>query len=110
MHRLIGNILSISLAIWANLSFAEIGRSEVREIQTILSHKLYDPGPIDGAWGAKTKTAAIKYLNAYGVEFGEQIDISSIAQLVNQAGPFLAKNLPYDFELQALALLADILI
>lgn len=108
MHRLIGNILSISLAIWANLSVAEIGRSEVREIQAILSQKLYEPGPIDGAWGTKTKTAAIKYLDAYGVEFEEQIDKSSIAKLVKQAGPFLAKNLTYDFELQALALLEHI--
>ena len=42
-------------------------RSEVKKLQKALLHKGFNPGPIDGRWGAKTERAVIQFKKTVGL-------------------------------------------
>lgn len=55
-------VLCLCLFLLVSLDPALAGSTEVREIQQSLTDMGYEPGPVDGAWGGKTESAARKFL------------------------------------------------
>ena len=47
----------------------------VRHTQKMLIQKGYDPGPIDGLWGPRTRGAVIKYQQNFGIPVTGKIDM-----------------------------------
>lgn len=57
--------------------------SQLHSIQSALTECGFDPGPIDGVWGAKTRIAANAYLEAHGVSAK-----SNVPLLISQIDSF----------------------
>lgn len=55
----------------------------VREIQRMLTAKGFDPGPIDGAEGAKTRSALASFQSARGLPATRGINQAAYVQLAN---------------------------
>jgi peptidoglycan hydrolase-like protein with peptidoglycan-binding domain len=53
----------------------------VREVQQLLTDLGYDPGPVDGAWGAKTLAALNALRAAHGLPEVGALDESSLELL-----------------------------
>ena len=51
------NLLISVLSALITLSAATAGNASVKCIQNFLSKTVFDPGPVDGAWGGRTATA-----------------------------------------------------
>ncbi len=51
---------------------ASAGPADVREIQEMLTSFGYDPGPVDGQWGARTEHATIQFLQ------GKELDVTLV--------------------------------
>jgi len=64
-------VIALSAAAYG-LAFAE-GLASVSCIQTHLSKTVFDPGPVDGAWGKKTASALSDYAAYYDIVFSEEI-------------------------------------
>lgn len=47
----------------------------VKKVQKALKAKGYDPGPIDGAWGSKTKRALMEFQRDNGLEPNGKIEL-----------------------------------
>ncbi|MBC7284352.1 peptidoglycan-binding domain-containing protein [Hoeflea sp.] len=62
----------------------ELAREEVRLIQRALDHLGFNPGPIDGKIGNKTRSAASKARASLGLEGGVEIDRALLAALLGQ--------------------------
>ena len=56
-------LLSTFQIIWVQRSYGNITC-----IQEVLSNTVFNPGPIDGAWGKKTETAVKDYFNYMGIK------------------------------------------
>ncbi len=55
----------------------------MRKIQTLLAEQGYDPGPVDGYAGPKTREAVKQYQRERGAPETGQIDTSLVALLTN---------------------------
>jgi CheY-like chemotaxis protein len=64
-----------------------LAREEVREIQTRLRWFGFNPGPIDGATGARTTAAIIRYQQARGESQTGTVDRDLLAQLREDPAP-----------------------
>jgi peptidoglycan hydrolase-like protein with peptidoglycan-binding domain len=52
-------------------SFAD---SMTRMVQEALTEKGFDPGPVDGVWGSKTKAAVMQFQESAGLTANGQVD------------------------------------
>jgi peptidoglycan hydrolase-like protein with peptidoglycan-binding domain len=58
-----------------------LGRDIVRKIQATLEAKGFDPGPIDGVIGPKTRAAVRKYQDHFGIKASGEIDNQTLFAL-----------------------------
>jgi len=74
-------------------SFAD---SMTRMVQEALTEKGFDPGPVDGMWGSKTKAAVIKFQESAGLTANGQIDGPTRSGLLGSASApkSMAKAVP----------------
>jgi len=63
-------------------SFAD---SMTRMVQEALAEKGFDPGPVDGMWGSKTKAAVMKFQESAGLTANGQIDGPTKSSLLGGA-------------------------
>ena len=59
----------------------DLGRDIVRKIQAALEAKGFDPGPIDGVVGPRTKAAVRKYQDHFGIKATGEIDNQTLFAL-----------------------------
>jgi peptidoglycan hydrolase-like protein with peptidoglycan-binding domain len=62
---------TLLLQVGVSTSFAD---TTTRMVQEALVEKGFDPGPVDGIWGAKTKSAVMQFQESAGLEANGQID------------------------------------
>lgn len=67
--------------------------ANVRCIQSFLSETVFDPGPVDGAWGKKTATALKDYASYHQLTLKTEIDRKNAAALCTELKAF---QLPLD--------------
>lgn len=98
-------IIALSATVYG-LASAE-GLASVNCIQTHLSKTVFDPGPVDGAWGEKTATALSDYAAYHDIVFSQKIDQKNAIVLcveltslnTNQVSPTVRRydvNIPLD--------------
>ena len=58
---------------------------DVRKVQSLLTKLCYSPGPIDGAWGRKTETAAKKFFKDYKFKYDGRLGNDQFSFLTTQA-------------------------
>ncbi len=63
--------LGLFLQIGISTSFAD---SMTRSVQEALVEKGFDPGPVDGIWGSRTKAALMKFQESAGLAANGQVD------------------------------------
>jgi len=63
-------------------SFAD---SMTRMVQEALVEKGFDPGPVDGIWGSKTKSAVMQFQESAGLTANGQIDGPTKSSLLSGA-------------------------
>jgi peptidoglycan hydrolase-like protein with peptidoglycan-binding domain len=63
--------LALFLQIGVATAFAD---GMTRTVQEALVEKGFDPGPIDGIWGSKTKAALMKFQEGAGLEANGNVD------------------------------------
>ena len=59
----------------------DLGRDNVRQVQAALQAKGFDPGPIDGVAGARTKAAVRKFQDRFGMKASGEIDNQTLFAL-----------------------------
>ena len=62
---------ALFLQVGVSTSFAD---SMTRMVQEALTEKGFDPGPVDGIWGSKTKSAVMQFQESAGLTANGQID------------------------------------
>ncbi len=68
-------IATVFLALFLQIGvFTAFADSTTRMVQEALVVKGFDPGPIDGIWGPKTKAAVVQYQESAGLTANGQID------------------------------------
>lgn len=60
--------------------------SMTRMVQEALTEKGFDPGPIDGMWGSRTKAAVMEFQESAGLSANGQIDGPTKSSLLGGAG------------------------
>lgn len=68
------NLFITGLAVFIILTAANVSHANVRCVQMFLAKTVFDPGPVDGAWGKKTASALSDYANYYKIEFANEIN------------------------------------
>ena len=68
----------------SNSAQTKFSSRDVREVQTLLSELGYQPGPIDGQYGERTKSAIAKFLNQEGINISSSINENLISALKAQ--------------------------
>lgn len=89
--------LAISLATSASADLHNT--REVKALQQVLRRCGFDPGPIDGQWGAMTARATAAYIRAHGGDaeapsYGNRNNPVVRRQLITQAGSYMDKAQP----------------
>lgn len=77
----------LALMLSASTAFAEA--YSVRDLQSWLHQLDYDPGPVDGQWGGKTRRALEAFYRTLGKEFDGELDRNEVQDLstaLKQAG------------------------
>jgi peptidoglycan hydrolase-like protein with peptidoglycan-binding domain len=59
----------------------DLGRDNVRQVQAALEAKGFDPGPIDGIAGPRTKAAIRKFQDRFGMKASGEIDNQTLFAL-----------------------------
>jgi peptidoglycan hydrolase-like protein with peptidoglycan-binding domain len=59
----------------------DLGRDNVRKVQDALQAKGFDPGPIDGVAGPRTKAAIRKFQDRFGIKASGEIDNQTLFAL-----------------------------
>lgn len=72
-YRFAVSILFFALALQVGIS-SVFANDVVRRAQETLAEKGFDPGPVDGIWGAKTKTGVMKFQESEGLLASGQLD------------------------------------
>jgi hypothetical protein len=75
-------IICTSIAI--SSLFATKAFANVRCIQSFLSETVFDPGPVDGAWGKKTATALQDYASYHQLKLKTKIDRKNAESLCTE--------------------------
>jgi hypothetical protein len=60
---------------------ANLSRPLIKRVQQALAEEGYDPGPIDGAWGNKSRVALNAFLETVGLRVRENIDMEVLEAL-----------------------------
>jgi uncharacterized protein (TIGR02594 family) len=61
--------------------------ASVRDLQTALANKGFNPGEIDGAWGRRTINAVRAFQSANGLKADGIVGPNTLAKLIGGAGP-----------------------
>ncbi|MDA0692971.1 MAG: peptidoglycan-binding domain-containing protein [Nitrospinae bacterium] len=72
-YRFAVSILFFALALQVGIS-SVFANDMVRRAQETLAEKGFDPGPVDGIWGAKTKSGVMKFQESEGLLASGQLD------------------------------------
>lgn len=59
----------------------DLGRGNVRQVQDALQTKGFDPGPIDGVAGSRTRAAVRKFQDRFGIKASGEIDYQTLFAL-----------------------------
>lgn len=59
----------------------DLNRDAVRKVQAALGAKSFDPGPIDGIIGPRTRAAVRKYQDHFGIKATGEIDNQTLFAL-----------------------------
>ena len=65
-----------------------VTKANVRCIQTFLSKTVFDPGPVDGAWGKKTATALHDYATYHELNLSTEINRKNAKSLCEELTKF----------------------
>ena len=82
------NFLISVLSALITLSAATAGNASVKCIQNFLSKTVFDPGPVDGAWGGKTATALSDFTNYHKIELLNEISRQNVNALCDEVRKF----------------------
>lgn len=84
-YRFVVSTLFFVLALQVGIStvFAD---DLVRRAQESLIEKGFDPGPVDGIWGVKTKSGVIKFQESEGLSATGQLDEQTKNRLFSSMG------------------------
>ena len=82
------NIFITGLAVFIILTAATVSDASVRCVQTFLAKTVFDPGPVDGAWGKKTATALSDFANYHKLEFTNEINRKNANALCDEIQKF----------------------
>jgi peptidoglycan hydrolase-like protein with peptidoglycan-binding domain len=83
------SVVAISTVFFA--LFLQIGISTssaddtTRMVQDALTEKGFDPGPVDGVWGSRTKAAVMRFQESAGLTANGQIDGPTKSSLLSGA-------------------------
>jgi peptidoglycan hydrolase-like protein with peptidoglycan-binding domain len=53
----------------------------IRQVQQALQDKGFDPGPVDGVLGSRTKEAVLQFQNRYGIDSNGKVDNQTLFTL-----------------------------
>jgi len=56
-----------------------------RTVQEALIEKGFDPGPVDGVWGSKTKAAVVKFQESAGLTANGEVDGATKSSLMSSS-------------------------
>ena len=59
----------------------DLGRGIIRKVQAVLEAKGFDPGPIDGVVGPRTRAAVRKYQEHFGIKASGEINNQTLFAL-----------------------------
>ena len=82
------NFLISVLSALITLSAATAGNASVKCIQNFLSKTVFDPGPVDGAWGGKTATALSDFAEYHKIELSKEISRQNVNRLCDEVRKF----------------------
>ena len=82
------NLLISVLSVLIILSSVTTGNASVKCIQNFLSKTVFDPGPVDGAWGGRTATALSDFANYHKVELSNEISRQNVNALCDEIRNF----------------------
>jgi peptidoglycan hydrolase-like protein with peptidoglycan-binding domain len=71
---------SLFLQVGISTSFAD---SMTRMVQEALTEKGFDPGPVDGVWGSRTKAALMRFQENAGLTANGEIDGATKSSLLS---------------------------
>ena len=58
----------------------------VKKVQEALVEKGYDPGPVDGMWGSKTRAGLVKFQESEGLSASGELDGETKNRLLSSSG------------------------
>ena len=82
------NLLISVLSVLIILSSVTTGNASVKCIQNFLSKTVFDPGPVDGAWGGKTATALSDFAEYHKIELSKEISRQNVNRLCDEVRKF----------------------
>ena len=82
------NIFITGLAVFIILTAATFSDASVRCVQTFLAKTVFDPGPVDGAWGKKTATSLSDFANYHKLELTNEINRKNADALCDEIRKF----------------------
>jgi hypothetical protein len=82
------NLLISVLSTLIILSAVTAGNASVKCVQNFLSKTVFDPGPVDGAWGTKTAIALSDFANYHKVELSNEINRKNVNALCDEIRKF----------------------
>ena len=82
------NLLISVLSVLIILSSVTTGNASVKCIQNFLSKTVFDPGPVDGAWGGRTATALSDFANYHKVGLSNEISRQNVNALCDEIRNF----------------------
>ena len=59
----------------------DLDQSSIRQVQQVLQQKGFDPGPLDGIVGPRTREATRKYQDRFGMKASGEIDNQTLFAL-----------------------------
>lgn len=79
-YRFAVSILFFVLVLQVGIS-SVFANDLVRKAQETLAEKGFDPGPVDGLWGSKTKTGVMKFQESEGLLASGELDEQTKSRL-----------------------------
>lgn len=79
-YRFAVSMLFFVLALQVGIS-SVFANDLVRRAQETLAEKGFDPGPVDGVWGSKTKSGVMKFQESEGLLASGQLDEQTKSRL-----------------------------
>ncbi len=84
-YRFVVSVLFFVLALQVGVS-SVFANDTVRRAQESLVEKGFNPGPVDGIWGAKTKNGVMQFQESEGLLASGELDEQTKNRLFSSAG------------------------